>query len=226
MLESPMRQPLEKTAIACLLGACWVLSAATTRAEEKPAEKPPEKAVEEKPVRGPAENLVIEAVGGYGIGTLTTIPNHDPTVVHGPLYHVGVGYAWTIRASNSLGVEIFADGMVDSDRTTAAGAKVAGRYGLAAFMIGEKAHVRLGFGYTTTTAGTSTKNGAIPRSEEFTGLGLSFGLGYHFMVGKQSGWKRAAVCWEVVPSWDFLSGDASSTMHRLAFGMALGVGIY
>jgi len=208
---------------AALLGPS-VAGAAEEKTPEKTGEKPPEKAPEpEKPVRGPAENLVIEAAAGYGIGTLTTIPNHDPQVVHGPLFHVAVGYAWTIRASNSVGVQIFADGMLDSDRTTGSGAKVAGRYGAAAFMIGEKAHVRLGFGYTTTTAANK-----VGVSEDFTGLGICFGLGYHFMVGKQSGWKRAAISWDVVPAWDFLGSQSgsSATLHRLSFGMALGVAIY
>jgi hypothetical protein len=202
--------------VVCL--ACGLLAAPSSgAAEEKKAEKAPENP---EPVRGPAENLVIEAVGGYGVGTLTTIPNHDPQVVHGPLYHLALGYAWTIRASNSIGVQLFADGMLDSDRTTGAGAKIAGRYGAAAFMVGQKAHVRLGFGYTTLSA--ADKQGV---SSDYTGLGICFGLGYHFMFGKQTGWKRPALTWEVVPAWDFLNAG-SGTLHRLSFGMALGVAIY
>lgn len=205
-----------------LLLAALLLSAPSTHADEaKPATTAePATAEPAKKERGPAENLVIEAGAGYGVGTLTTITNHSPQVVHGPTFHVGAGYAWTLRANQSIGVELFAQGMVDADRTTGNGAQIAGRYGASAFLVGERAHLRLGAGYATTTA--SDKAG---KAESFSGLGISFAAGWHFAVGKQTGWKRAGVTFEVIPAWDFLSAG-SETMHRLSFSMLLGVAIY
>ena len=64
---------------------------------------------EEKP-RGPAEDLVLEAAFGYGAGPFTAIAGESPRVAHGPAMHFALGWAWTIKSNQSLGLEAALDG--------------------------------------------------------------------------------------------------------------------
>ncbi len=165
-------------------------------------------------VRGPADNLVVEASIGYGAGVFGAIEGHDPKVAHGPMFHAGLGYAWTLRRNQSLGVAATIDGMVDGDGSTGAGAALSARYGGSAFMYGEKAHLRLGFGYAKAKL-----DGA-----DFSGIGVGFAVGYHGAMGDRDAWKRAAITFDVVPSWDFL-GAGGQTLHRWTFGLLFGVSV-
>lgn len=163
-------------------------------------------------VRGPADDLVVEASAGYGVGALSAVGDRSPKVLHGPTFHLGAGWAWTIKANQSLGLLVFADGMFDGDRTTGRGTKLGARYGASAFVAGEKAHVRLGAGYARTTAD----------GQQHDGIGVAFAAGWQFPIlpGAKS-WKRPYGTFEIVPSWDFL-GAGSQTLHRWTFAMQLG----
>ena len=164
--------------------------------------------------RGPADALMVEAEVGYGVGAFTAIQGHDPKVPHGPMTHFGLGWAWTVRTNQSIGVEAFAEGTFDGDKTTSAGAAFAGRYGAAAFVYGERAHLRLGFGYAHATMDGSG----------YSGLGVSFAAGWQVPLGPRKGWKYPAFLVEVLPSWDFL-GAGSETLHRWNFGVLLGLAV-
>jgi hypothetical protein len=175
---------------------------ASTEAEAKPGEKPAEPAPAAE-ARGPAEDLVVEA-------------SHKPLVAHGPMFHLGLGWAWSIKYNQSLGLEVFADGMFDGERTTGGSTAVGGRYGAAAYVIGEKAHVRVGGGWASNNF-----DGA-----NYQGLSVSFAAGWHvqMMPGSKS-WKRPTFTFDVASSWDFLAaGD--ETLHRWLIGLLAGVAIY
>lgn len=185
----------------------------TARAEYPTHELKLEK--KDEPVRGPAEDLVVEAGFGYGVSALTAIQGHDPKVAHGPMVHAGLGWAWTVRASHSLGVEAFLDGMIDNDKTTGSGNAFGRRLGLQAFVIGTKAHVRVGAGLAHATF---DKN-------DYDGIGVALAAGFHLGVVDTKTWKRPMVTFDIVPSWDFLSAG-SETLHRPTFAFVLGVAAY
>lgn len=184
----------------------------------EPAAKPEPAAAKpaEGKVRGPAEDLIIEASIGYGAGPFTTITNHRPLVAHGPMFHVALGWAWTIRYNQSLGLEVYADGMFDGERTTAGTGAVGARYGAAAYVIGEKAHVRVGGGWANNTY----------QSGNYQGLSVGFAAGWHvqMMPGAKS-WKRPTVTFDITSSWDFL-GAGDETLHRWIIGGLVGVAVY
>lgn len=188
--------------------------AAESESEAKPAEKPPEAAPEEK--RGPAEDLVIEAAIGYGAGPYTTIANHSPKVAHGPMFHLGLGWAWSLRYNQSLGLEVYADGIFDGERISGGSTVVGGRYGAGAYVIGEKAHVRVGGGWAS-----NRYDGA-----NYQGLSVSFAAGWHVqMLPGAKSWKRPTVTFDLASSWDFL-GAGDETLHRWLIGTLLGVAVY
>ena len=165
-------------------------------------------------VRGPAHDIVLEVSLGYAGGVFAAIDGHDPTVTNGPMFHLGIGWAWTIKHNQSVGIAAIADGTLDSDRSTKMGGHVAGRYGGAVFMYGERAHLRLLFGYAHAALDGNT----------YGGLGVGFGAGLHFPLGQRGNWKRAAMIAELAPSWDFL-GAGSQTLHRWNFGLLFGIAV-
>jgi hypothetical protein len=186
-------------------------------AEEKPAVAPSASASASAPkeeVRGPAQDLVLEVSLGYAGGVFTAIEGHDPTVTNGPMFHLGVGYAWTLKHNQSVGVAAIADGTLDTDRSTKMGGHVAGRYGGAAFVYGERAHLRLLFGYAHAALDGAT----------YGGIGVGFGAGWHVPLGQRGNWKRVAFIAEIAPSWDFL-GAGSQTLHRWNFGLLFGIAV-
>jgi hypothetical protein len=187
-------------------GALALLLVAAPASADEPEKKP----------RGPAEDLVIEASIGYGAGPFTAIHDRRPRIAHGPVYHFAVGWAWTVRSNQSLGVELFADGMFDSERITGGPLKLGGRYGAAAFVVGERAHVRVGGGYASSTY----------RGDTYHGLSVGFAAGGHTqMVPNATSWKRPTVTYDIVPSWDFLNAG-SQTLHRWTIALTLGVAVY
>ncbi|MGZ3418418.1 MAG: hypothetical protein ACXVEE_11170 [Polyangiales bacterium] len=195
------------------LAGMLVLSSAGVAhaAEEKaPAEKPPEK------VRGPAHDLVVEAGFGYGVSALTAIDGHDPKVSPAPAVHFGAGWAWSIKSNQSVGLELFVDGSFDGDKVTGDGTKFARRLGAAAFVVGERAHVRLGGGFSKSYFDKG----------EYDGLGIVFAAGWHFAIIKDlQTWKRPMMTIDFMPSWDFL-GAGTQTLHRPSFALVLGIAAY
>ena len=165
-------------------------------------------------VRGPAQDVILEVSLGYAGGVFTAIEGHDPTVTHGPMFHLGVGYAWTIKHNQSVGIAVIGDGSLDSDRTTKMGGHIAGRFGGAAFVYGERAHLRLLFGYAHAALDGQT----------YGGIGVGFGAGWHVPLGQRGNWKRVAFIAEIAPSWDFL-GAGSQTLHRWNFGLLFGIAV-
>lgn len=190
---------------------------ASAPAEVKPVAAPP------PAERGPAEDLVLEGSIGYGAGPFTTIAGRKPLVAHGPMFHLGLGWAWSIRSNQSLGLEVTADGMFDGERTTTdveAGRSgtgaVGGRYGAAAFVIGEKAHVRVGSGWASSTY----------QDAKYQGLSVNFAAGWHVpIIPSAKSWKRPAVTFDIASSWDFL-GAGDETLHRWTIGLLIGMAIY
>ncbi|MEO7096703.1 MAG: hypothetical protein ABI175_25825, partial [Polyangiales bacterium] len=126
-------------------------------------------------VRGPAQDLVLELSLGYSAGVFTAIEGHNPAVANGPMFHVGVGYAWTLKHNQSVGIAAIADGSLDNDRTTNMGGHISGRFGGAAFVYGERAHLRLLFGYAH----------AALDGETYGGVGVGFGAGWHVPLGQR-----------------------------------------
>jgi hypothetical protein len=169
-----------------------------------------------KKERGPAEDLIAEAGFGYGVSALTAIKDHDPKVSPAPAVHFGLGWAWSIRSNQSIGLAAFFDGAFDGDKVTDDGTKLSRRFGAAAFVIGERAHLRLG--------GTFSKT--FFDKGEYDGLGVAFAAGWHFAIVKGlETWKRPYFTVDFVPSWDFL-GAGSETLHRPSFSVLLGVAAY
>jgi hypothetical protein len=206
----------------------------TEEKTEDDSEGPPAKKPEPKPegtpppaearVRGPAEDLVVEGSFGYGVGPFTTIAAHKPRVVHGPIFHLAIGWAWTIRSNQSLGLSVTADGMFDGEKTTtnteaglSGNGAIGGRYGASAWVIGEKAHVKVGGGWAS-----STYQGA-----NYQGLSLNFTAGWHAMMlpAATQSWKRPAVTFDFATGWDFL-GAGDETLHRWTVGLLLGFAMY
>lgn len=189
--------------------------ASESEEETKPAAATEPAAPPEKE-RGPAEDLVLEASLGYGAGPFTTIAGHSPKVAHGPMFHIGVGWAWTMKYNQSVGLEAYADGMFDGERISGGSTAVGGRYGAAAYVIGEKAHVRVGGGWAS-----NQYDGA-----NYQGLSVSFAAGWHvqMMPGTKS-WKRPTVTFDLASSWDFL-GAGDETLHRWIIGGLVGVAVY
>lgn len=184
-------------------------TAATAHAQTSTPE--PETGTEE--LRGPANNVVFEATGGYGVGAFGAIDGHDPAVAHGPLFHVGAGWAWPLRTNQSLGVLLFGDGQFDGDHTTASGAQLASRVGAAAALWGEHAHLRLGVGWAHATLA----------DKGYGGLGIVFGAGWQTTITEGTK-KHGVFMFEVLPSWDFL-GAGNQTLHRWNFGILIGVAV-
>ncbi|GAC1537663.1 MAG: hypothetical protein NVS3B10_02010 [Polyangiales bacterium] len=212
-----------RPAAACallLLGARAVAAEPVAAEVEAPKTPPatPAPAAEtapnpEAPVHGPANDVVAEASVGYAVGAFTAIDGHDPRVTNGPIVHVALGWAWPLRPNQSLGIQAFADGTFDGDRSSMDGASLASRVGGAAFVYGEHAHVRLGFGYAHATFDGGS----------YGGIGLGFAAGWHAPI--TTGTKKSlALTFDVLPSWDFL-GAGSQTRHRWNFGLALGLAL-
>lgn len=192
-----------------LLGVSLVLAAEGRVLAAEPA--PPD-----QKVRGPAEDLVVEAGFGYGVGALTAIDGHDPKIANGPDVHFGAGWAWTIKSNQSVGIELFFDGQFDGDKSTGDGTRLARRIGASAFVIGERAHVRLGGSFSKSYFDKG----------EYDGLGVTFAAGWHFAIIKGlETWKRPFLTVDFVPSWDFL-GAGTQTLHRPSFAILLGVAAY
>ena len=105
-------------------------------------------------------------------------------------------------------------GQGSNDKSTNMGGHIAGRFGGAAFVYGEKAHLRLLFGYAHAALDGQT----------YGGLGVGFGAGWHVPLGQRGNWKRAAFIAEIAPSWDFL-GAGSQTLHRWNFGLLFGIAV-
>ena len=206
--------------ILALAAMAAVSPASSAYADEPKAEAKEESAGPKLPVepkkeevRGPAHDVVVEASIGYAGGVFTAIEGHDPTVAHGPMFHLALGYAWTIKHNQSVGIGAVADGTLDSQRSTGTGSgHVAGRYGGQVFMYGERAHLRLLFGYAHAALDGNT----------YGGIGVGFGAGWHVPLGQRGNWKRAAFIAEIAPSWDFL-GAGSQTLHRWNFGLLFGI---
>lgn len=194
-----------------------VLGSARVRADEPvvvaPAVVAPPAAPPEA-VRGPADDLVVEAGIGYAVGAFTAIQGRDPAVAHGPMFHLGLGWAWTLRPNQSVGIQGFVDGTLDGDGTTQSGTSMAGRYGGGVFVYGEKAHVRLNFGYAHATR----------EGNGYSGIGVGFAVGWQVPLANRKGWKYPAFIAEIVPSWDFL-GAGSETLHRWNFGIVIGLAV-
>ena len=174
------------------------------------AQPPPNPTLD--PVHGPANQLITEASLGYGVGAFTAIDGHDPRVTNGPIFHAALGWAWALRTNQSVGIQAFADGTWDGDRSSSNGAALASRFGGAAFVYGEHVHVRLGFGYAHATFDGGS----------YGGLGLGFAAGWHAPITPGS--KRLMFTFDVLPSWDFL-GAGSQTLHRWNFGLAVGLAV-
>jgi len=182
--------------------------------EAKPAAvKPTEPA--EKP-RGPAEDLILEAAFGYSVGVFTAIKGHDPKVAHGPGMHFAAGWAWTVKANQSLGVEAAFDGNFDTGNTTGGTRRVAPRYMGYAFVTGEYAHVRVGGGYACSRF----------EKEEYCGPSVGFAAGWNIpLLPRAKSWKRPYFTADIAPSWDFLKAPGE-TLNRWTFAVLFGVGIY
>jgi hypothetical protein len=209
-----------------------VLGAATATAAEPPstvrastaegAPQPPRPtagatAAESRPEeRAPAEDLVLSTGLGYGVGASSAIAAQNPKVLHGLALRVGAGFAWAVRRAQSVGLELSVDAIVDRERTTGGDTALGGRYGVGAFVIGEKAHVR-----ATVGLARSTFDG-VARS----GIGIGFAAGWHVpIVAGARWWKRPVVTADLAPSWDFL-GAGSETLHRWSFAILVGVAAY
>jgi hypothetical protein len=176
-----------------------------------PAPAPAVGAAEE--THGPANNIVFEAMGGYGVAAFTAIAGHDPTVAHGPMFHTAVGWAFALGDKQSIGVLAFADGTFDGDHSTRDGTKLASRIGAAAALWGSHAHLRLGFGFAHATL---DGNG-------YGGLGVAFAAGLHVGIS-EFGKKRGVFMVDVLPAWDFL-GAGNETLNRPSFGIMIGVAV-
>jgi len=190
------------------LATAVVLAPALAGAQSAPAPAPAETAT-----HGPANDVVFEATGGYGVAAFTAINGHDPTVAHGAMFHTGVGWAFPLGEKQSVGILAFADGMFDGDHSTHDGTKIAARIGGAAALWGTHAHLRLGFGWAHATL---DGNG-------YGGLGVAFAAGVHFTLS-EFGKKKGVFFAEVLPAWDFL-GEGSETLNRMSFGVLIGVAV-
>lgn len=175
------------------------------------------------PPRGPAQDLVVEAGVGYAAGAFSEIQGINPKVAHGMVFHFAVGWAWTIRPNQSVGLELTADGMVDGQRVNGleATGSIGGRYGAQAFVVGERAHLRIGAGMARTRYQVDPS-----RPDPYTGIGVTFAAGYHVpLMPNSKGWKRPYLTVDIAPSWDFL-GAGSDTLHRWTFGLLIGLAVY
>lgn len=189
------------------------------KAEAKPEGKPDDKGVErpdDKP-RGPAEDLVLEASFGYGGGPFTAIAGHDPKVAHGPAMHFAAGWAWTVKANQSLGLEFAFEGNFDSGSVTGGTRRVAPRFMGYAFVMGEYAHVRVGAGHASSRFDAGN----------YSGLSVGFAAGWNVPIlpAAKKSWKRPYVTFDIAPTWDFLNAG-SETLNRWTVSALIGVGIY
>lgn len=176
------------------------------------------KVASEEKVRGPAEDLVIEAGAGYSGGLFTAITGHDPHVAHGAAFHVAAGWAWSVTRTQSLGAELFADGAFDSENIVGGNStgKIAPRFGVAAALWGDVAHLRLGGAWATSRY----------EGGEYSGPSLVFAAGWHVaLMPSLETWKRPMFTFEFVPSFDFLkAGD--ETLNRWTIAALLGFAAY
>lgn len=172
----------------------------------------------EEKARGPAQDLVVEAGAGYSGGLFTAIAGHDPHVAHGAAFHVGAGWAWSVKSTQSLGGELFVDGAFDSENIVGANStgKVAPRFGVAAALWGDVAHLRLGGAWATSRY----------EGGQYSGPSLVFAAGWHVaLMPSLKTWKRPMFTFEFVPSFDFLrAGD--ETLNRWTLAALLGFAAY
>lgn len=190
--------------------------AAAEESSEKGSEKAPAK-VEEK-VRGPAEALVVEAGAGYSGGLFTAIKGHDPRAAHGAAFHLGVGWAWTVGPTQSLGAQIFADGAFDSEAIVGPNStgKIAPRFGVAAALWGDVAHLRVGGAWTRSRYEGGT----------YSGPSAVFAAGWHVaLMPSLKTWKRPVFTFEFVPSFDFLKAPGE-TLNRWTLAALVGFAAY
>ncbi len=202
---------LERAGFAGLCGAVSLMVAATPAAAR---ERDPGL----EAARGPADQLVLEGSGGYGGGLFTAIQGHDPKVAHGAAFHVGLGWAWTVKRTQSLGAELFADGSFDASSIVGPGStgKVAPRYGVAAALWGDLAHLRVGGAWATSRY----------EGGKYGGPSLVFAAGWHVtLMPTLKTWKRPMFTFELVPSFDFLkAGD--ETLNRWTLAAMAGIAAY
>jgi len=199
-----------------LLRRAGVLSAVLLFSSGASADEPAKK--QEEKVRGPAEDLVIEAGAGYAGGLFTAIKGHDPHVAHGAAFHLGAGWAWTVKRTQSLGAELFVDGAFDSEAIVGANStgKVAPRFGVAAALWGDIAHLRLGGAWSTSHY----------EGGEYSGPSVVFAAGWHVaLMPSLKTWKRPVFTFEFVPSFDFLKAN-DETLNRWTLAALAGFAAY
>jgi len=184
----------------------------------------PEPGAEQGGPRGPADGLVVETGAGYSGGLFTAIKGHDPRVAHGAAFHLAAGWAWPVKATQSLGAQLFMDGAYDADTIVGANStgKVAPRYGVAGALYGDVAHLRLGGAWATSRY----------QGGEYSGPSVVFAAGWHFALLPSLQTSRRPwyfvhpqLTFEFVPSFDFLKvGD--ETLHRWTLAAMLGFAGY
>jgi hypothetical protein len=163
----------------------------------------------------PADDLVLEAEAGYGVGMLSAVRGHNPQVVNGFALHGAIGWAFPTSATHSVAVGGFFEGVFDGDRTTTQGTAFSTRLGAVISSIGETTHVRLGVGYART----------VDLGDTFGGLGASFALGWHVPLTRaQSGW-RSLLTFDINPSFDTL-GANGDTLYRFQMALLVGGTLY
>lgn len=214
-----LRRAAQALTVFALVSA-WAATASAQASTASSTTTPPPSKVEASAaaaaehVQGPANDVVFETTVGYGVGAFSAIDTHNsPTIAHGPLLHAALGWAWALKANQSLGVLAFGDIQLDGDKSTSDGTKPASRLGAAGALWGEHAHLRLGFGWAHATLDT----------QSYGGIGIVFGAGWQTTITEGKS-KRAVFMFEVLPSWDFL-GAGSATLHRWNFGILLGVAV-
>lgn len=172
----------------------------------------------EQKVRGPADQLVVEAGAGYSGGLFTTIKGHDPRVAHGAAFHLGLGWAWSLKSTQSVGAQLFADGDFDSAGIVGPNStgKLAPRFGVAGALWGDVAHLRLGAAWATSHYEGGT----------YSGPSVVFAAGWHVsLMPSLKTWKRPMFTFEFVPSFDFLK-VGNETLNRWTLAGMAGFAAY
>lgn len=175
-------------------------------------------AADDEKVRGPADQLVVEGGAGYSAGLFTAIQGHDPHVAHGAAFHFGLGWAFSVKNSQSLGAELFADGAFDAAGIVGPNStgRIAPRFGVAGVLWGDVAHLRLGGGWASSHYEGGT----------YAGPSLVFAAGWHIkLMPSLTTWKRPVLIIEVIPSFDFLKAN-DETLNRWNLAAVVGFAAY